>query len=175
MRCDQVREELIDGATARTSAASAHLAGCPSCTGFARRIGQLDDRLRAALVVEPPLELQTRLLALARAAAQPASASLVGTPQPAPTGRLTWLRDLSAWVAALTLVLAGWQLYAWLDASTLVLGNVFEAIQVVAASPTTRLAGDFGVDPLTATLWVTAAVVVWLVAERQRVGQPDAH
>jgi hypothetical protein len=178
MRCDDVRDELLDGAAARSSAAAAHLTGCPSCTGFARRIGQLDDRLRAALVVEPPAELQTQLLALAHAAARPSAvpvAVAVPSPVPAAAAPLGWLRDLSTWVAALTLALAGWQLYAWLEASTLVLGDVLGAARLVVGSPTVGLAVDFGVDPLSLALWAGVAVVTFLVAQsRDALSRPDA-
>jgi anti-sigma factor RsiW len=168
MRCDEVRDQLLDGAPARSSAAAAHLAGCPDCAGYARRVGQLDDRLRAALVVEPPPELQAQLLMLARSAARPAPAPVAA---PVPLG---WLRDLSTWVAALTIALAAWQLYVWLVDSTLVLGNVVEAFQLVAASPTGQLASDFGVDPLALALWVGVAIVAALVAQSRRDVAPLA-
>lgn len=163
MQCDEVRDELLDGASARSSHATAHLAGCSECARFARRVGQLDDRLRTALVVEPPIELQTQLLALAHAAARPTP---VASAAPSPFG---FLRDLSTWVAALTMTLAVWQLYVWLVDSSLVLGNVVEALRLVVASPTGEIARDLGADPLALTLWTAAALVALLVGQTRDI------
>jgi len=128
----------------------------------------LDDALRAALVVDPPAELQQRLLAIAQAAARPQPAA---APQPA----LGFLRETSTWLCALALALVGVRLYDLLLGSGVVLGDLVEAFRVVAAVVELPSLASLTVDPLLLALWAGVAVVAWLVAERRGpVNRPDA-
>jgi len=134
------RDELMDGADSPRS---------------------MDDRIRAALVVEPPPELRFRLAALARSAAAERAVAA-----PAARGQwLAWLADPTTWLAALVLALALWQVFLILASSTLVLGNVADAAALLTALPTLPALQIVGLDPLSAALWCVVAVVAWLAAE----------
>lgn len=155
MRCVDARDELTVAGMERDTALQQHLDDCPACSQWARAVGRLDDRLRAALVVDPPVDLRLQLASIARAAAP----TLVLQARPARTS--IW-RDAVLWVAAVAMSLAAWQLYAWILASTLVLGDVVDAVQVTVAA--IGLPSDFELDPLALSLWALAGAVAWLVA-----------
>jgi hypothetical protein len=109
----------------------------------------LDDRIRAAVVAEPPPELRFRLAAVGRGA--PARGALV-------------------------LALALCQAILVLASSTLVLGNVADAAALLTALPTLPSLQLVGLDPLSAALWCVVGVVVWLAAEREpRRGRERTH
>ena len=131
----------------------------------------LDARLRAALVVEPPAELQAQLAAIVQTAAAERRTALGARP------RLAWLTDPSTWVAAAALALAIWQAFQWLASSTLVLGDVGDAAALLAALPALPSLADLGFDPLGAALWLVVGIVAWLVAEGtplRRRGRPHS-
>jgi len=132
----------------------------------------LDDRIRAAVVAEPPPELRFRLAALARsAAAERANATAA-----APGRGRAWLADPTTWLAALVLALALCQAILVLASSTLVLGNVADAAALLTALPTLPSLQLVGLDPLSAVLWCVVGVVVWLAAEREpRRGRERTH
>ena len=128
-----------------------------------------DERLRAALMLEPPAELRLRLTALAYAAG--AEQQAVPAQDVSSDGRLGrakrlgWLADPAGWIAAIVLAAALWQGYGWLAASTLVLGDVVDAVGLLATLPALPSLGDFGLDPIALALWCIVAAIAWLVAE----------
>jgi len=145
-----------------------HLANCDSCATLARRLGRLEAVLQSALVVEPPAELQVHLAGLAWAAARPAHTSW-------------WLR-LRAWfdslvlarpnlaiaqsLAALMLVLAGWQVLGWLNTFTPMVGDVPYAVELVASSPAAAyLSGIQSLDLQSLLVWSGVGLVGWLFSE----------
>jgi hypothetical protein len=121
---------------------------------------RLDRVLREALVVEPPPELQARLMALVQAApvvVQPAAPERRGAP---------WL-DPNVWlsVAALaTLSWAAWSVLGWLASLNLVLGDVPEALVVLASSPVAALLPALGLDLTSLVLWSALGAVAWVLA-----------
>ena len=121
---------------------------------------RLDRILRETLVVEPPLELQARLMALVRAApvvVQPAA--------PERRGPL-WL-DPNVWlsVAALaTLAWSSWSLLSWLAGFSLLVGNVPDALVVIVSSPATSLLPTLGLDLTSLLLWCVVGAVAWALS-----------
>jgi anti-sigma factor RsiW len=151
-----------------------HLADCDRCATLARRLGRLEDVLQSALVVEPPVELQLHLAELARAAARPEQ-----TPW--------WLR-LRAWfdslvlarpnlaiaqsLAAVMLVLVGWQVLGWLNTFTPMVGDVPYAVELVASSPAAAYLG--GIQPTdiqSLLVWSGVGLVGWLFSESGPIGR----
>ena len=73
MRCDDVREFIllparphgIPPTQSDDALITAHLKACGDCENFARHMETVDFRLRGMLLIEPPLELQASLIALA--------------------------------------------------------------------------------------------------------------
>jgi hypothetical protein len=127
---------------------------------------RLDEILRPALVVEPPPELQARLMALVQSTelAQLAAAPLRPLPAVAPArddvdGAL-WL-----WLLASALLgWASWSLLSFLSGVTFSLGDVPEALLLVASSPATNLLPSVSIDPIAIALWAGVGVVAWLLA-----------
>jgi anti-sigma factor RsiW len=151
-----------------------HLAGCDRCATLARRLGRLEGVLQSALVVQPPVELQMQLTQLAWAAARPAPTSW-------------WLR-LRAWfdslvlarpnlaiaqsLAALMLVLAGWQVLGWLNTFTPMVGDVPYAVELVASSPAAAyLSGIQSLDLQSLLVWSGVGLVGWLFSESGPIGR----
>jgi anti-sigma factor RsiW len=151
-----------------------HLASCERCATVARRLGRLEGVLQSALVVEPPIELQVQLAELARAASRPVQVSW-------------WLR-LRAWfdslvlarpnlaiaqsLAALMLVVAGWQVLGWLNTFTPMVGDVPYAVELVASSPAAAYLG--GIQPLdvqSLLMWSGVGLVGWLFSESGPIGR----
>src|SRR5207248_823653 len=100
---------------------------------------RLDRILREACVVECPLDLQGRLMALVQ------SAPLVGQPAPERQGRL-WL-DPNVWLGVAAMAVLGWStwsLLAWLAGFTLMVGDVPEALVVLVSSPVAGLLPTLG-------------------------------
>jgi anti-sigma factor RsiW len=151
-----------------------HLATCDRCATLARRLGRLEGVLQTALVVEPPRELQVYLAELARAAARPE--------------HVPWWLRLRAWfdslvlarpnlaiaqsLAALMLVLAGWQVLGWLNTFTPMVGDVPYAVELVASSPAAAYLG--GIQPLdvqSLLVWSGVGLVGWLFSESGPIGR----
>jgi anti-sigma factor RsiW len=150
-----------------------HLVDCERCATLARRLGRLEGVLQSALVVEPPAALQVQLAELARAAARPA--------QP-------WWVRLRAWfdsllltrpnlaiaqgLAALMLVLAGWQVLGWLNTFTPMVGDVPYAVELVASSPAAAyLSGIQQFDAQSLLIWSGVGFVGWLFSESGPIGR----
>ncbi|HEY3107964.1 MAG TPA: hypothetical protein VGL23_04385 [Chloroflexota bacterium] len=119
---------------------------------------RLDRVLREALVVEPPPELQARLMALVQSAplARPA------TPQ---RRWLLWL-DPNVWLGLVAIAVLGWSAWstlAWLAGFTFVLGDVPAALIVLASSPAVGLLPRLGLDLTSLALWCAVGAVVWLL------------
>jgi anti-sigma factor RsiW len=146
-----------------------HLRGCDRCTTLAQRLGRLNGVLQSALVAEPPAELQRQLAELARAAA-------------APVDEPGWWQRLRAWfdglvvarpnlaiaqsLAALMLVLAGWQVLGWLNTFTPMVGDVPYAVELVASSPAAAYLGGLqSFDVQSLLIWSGIGFVGWLVSE----------
>jgi predicted anti-sigma-YlaC factor YlaD len=151
-----------------------HLADCSGCATLAQRLGRLDSMLQSSLVIEPPLELQHQLAELARAAARPAQAP--------------WWQRLRAWfdglvaarpslamaqgLAALMLVLAGWQVLGFLNTFTPMVGDVPYAMELVASSPAAAYLGGIQLfDAQSLLLWSGVGVVGWLFSESGPIGR----
>jgi hypothetical protein len=181
MHCVAIAEQLLarDDDLELHDEVAGHIAGCDRCSTLARRLGRLEQVLHSRLIVEPPLELQMRLVELARVAARPAPVE----------DRLSWLQRLRAWLvdglllarpnvaiaqslAALMLVLAGWQVLGWLNTFTPVLGDVPYAMELVASSPAAAyLSGFQPFDGQSLLLWSGIGIVGWLVSESGPVGR----
>ncbi|MHB8619969.1 MAG: hypothetical protein ACYDAG_10420 [Chloroflexota bacterium] len=147
-----------------------HLFGCAACRAFASSIGQVDVLVRQALVVEPPVELRSRLMAVIQEVAVPAPvvrpSALVVAPGPAREARRSWSRPLLAAGMALmgtAVSIALWQLVGVLVSLRPVLGNVPYALDLVAASPAPQLLTDLLVNAGTVSLWVLAGLTCWLL------------
>ena len=182
MQCATVAEQLLarDEDPRLAGQVEQHLEACPRCTTLARRLGRLDGLLQSALVVEPPADLQLQLVHLARAAAHP----------PEQTQRAWWER-LWAWfspsdgllltrpnvaiaqsLAALMLVLSGWQVLGWLNTFTPVVGDVPYAMQLVASSPAAGYLGAIqSFDFQNLLIWSGVGFVGWLVSESGPIGR----
>jgi anti-sigma factor RsiW len=176
VQCASVADQLLvaDDDLDLQTEVQRHVVECARCATLARRLGRLDVVLQTALVVEPPAALQLQLIELARAAARPA--------QPA-----WWLR-MRAWfdsllltrpnlaiaqsLAALMLVLAGWQVLGWLNAVTPMVGDVPYAVELVASSPAaTYLGGVQPFDVQSLLIWSGIGLVGWLFSESGPVGR----
>jgi hypothetical protein len=72
----------------------------------------------------------------------------------------------------LTIALAIWQVLTWFLDSTLVLGDVREALVLVLSSPAGTIVGGFGLDLTSLALWTAVAVVGWLAS---RVLEPTTR
>src|SRR5919204_1420511 len=109
---------------------------------------RLDRVLREALVVEPPPELQARLMALVQ------SAPLAG---PAASERRWPLwRDPNVWLGLVATAVLGWSAWsalAWLAGFTLVVGDVPEALIVLVSSPAVGLLPTLDLDLTSLALW----------------------
>ena len=170
MQCAGVVDQLLaaDDDLDLQTEVDRHLASCNRCATVARRLGRLEGVLQSALVVEPPVELQVHLAELARAAARPAQVSW-------------WLR-LRAWfdslvlarpnvaiaqgLAALMLVVAGWQVLGWLNTFTPMVGDVPYAVELVASSPAAAyLSGLQSFDAQGLLIWTSVGFVGWLFSE----------
>jgi hypothetical protein len=121
---------------------------------------RLDRVLREALVVEPPPELQVRLMALVRSAPvvlQPAAPERRGS---------LWL-DPNVWlsVAALAaLAWSSWSVLSWLAGFSLLVGDVPEALVVIVSSPVASLLPTLGIDLTSMVLWCVVGAVVWVLS-----------
>jgi hypothetical protein len=148
-----------DGALVR-----AHVAGCAACATVARRVQRLDAILRATLVQEPPPALQQQLLALVQT-------GVVVQPRVGHwwdvvlfSSALWAVRPhtvLANAVAAVCVLLAGWQVFAWLGSLPALIGDVPYALQVLASSPSIGGLGDLqGL-----MWWLVAGALAWSVSE----------
>jgi hypothetical protein len=130
---------------------------------------RLDRVLREALVVEPPPELQARLMALVQTAP-------VAVQPPVPERRATLGLDPNLWlvVAALaTLAWSAWSVLSWVAGLNLVLGNVPEALVVLASSPVAALLPTLGVDLTSLALWSAVGAIAWVLAASGALEAPN--
>lgn len=174
MRCDDVTEELL-AAEQRTPELDRHLADCARCTHMARGLARMDSVLATVLVIEPPLELQRQLAALALAAARP---------QPLPWWRRLMAGDLNFdWLvlrpnvvvaqglAAVMVALASWQVFGWLNLFRPVIGDPGYAMALVAASPAASYLGGLQIDVQSLVLWSVVGAGGWLMSENGVLGR----
>jgi hypothetical protein len=181
MRCADVREWLAAAEEARPGDVEAHMAGCAACTAYAARTARVDALARTQMVVEPSAELQMRLMELVNASYLPVMA-----PRPVPAAEEAARRAFTgspgwgAGIAAMLAAVAGWRVYGIVDGSSLVVGNVVEAAQVVVASPAVRYLTDLPLtDVGSLAMWGTVAAVAWSISPSgplrevaQRLGLP---
>ena len=128
---------------------------------------RLDRVLREALVVEPPPELQARLMALVQAAPPvlPAAPPVVQPAVPERRGAI-WL-DPNLWLslAALAmLVWSAWSAVGWLAGLNLIVGDVPAALVVLVSSPVAALVPTFGVDLTSLAIWCGVGAIGWALA-----------
>jgi hypothetical protein len=174
MRCADVREWLAAPDGARPHGVEAHVGDCAACGAYAVRAARVDALARAQLLVEPPAELQARLMELMQTSYVP-----VVAPGPVPSGDAR-LFGWGAGIAAMLAAVAGWRVYGVVESSSLFVGDVVEATQVVLASPATRYLTDLpAVDLRSLAMWAGVAAVAWSVSPSgplrevaQRLGLP---
>ena len=176
MQCAGVVDQLLAADADRDlrTEVERHLADCDPCATLARRLGRLEGVLQSTLVVEPPVELQRQLAELARAAARPVE--------------VPWWLRLRAWfdslllvrpnlaiaqsLAALMLVLAGWQVLGWLNTFTPMVGDVPYAVALVASSPAAAYLGGLqSLDVQSLLMWSGVGLVGWLFSESGPIGR----
>jgi anti-sigma factor RsiW len=170
VQCAGVVDQLLaadDDLDLQTEVQS-HLADCARCARLARQLGRLEGVLQSALVVEPPRELQKQLAELARTAARP-------TERPSWSRLRGWFDSLllarpnlaiAQGLAALMVVLAGWQVLGWLNTFTPMVGDVPYAVQLVASSPAAAyLGGIQSFDVQSLLIWSGIGLVGWLFSE----------
>jgi len=179
VHCAAVAEQLLaaDDDLDLEDEVERHVADCGACATLARRLSRLDDVLQSRLFIEPPRDLQLRLVGIANAAARP---------------ELGWWERLRAWLVdgllpirpnvviaqsltALMVVLAGWQVIGWLNNWTPVLGDVPYAMELVASSPAVvYLNGLQGVDVQSLLMWSGVGLVGWMLSESGPIGRSRA-
>jgi hypothetical protein len=166
VRCSDVAALLLapDSDETRADAVAAHTASCARCAIVAARVRQLDAVLGTTLVEEPPLALQQQLLALV---------------QTQPAGSHWWdvlAFSTSLWVvrphsalahafAAICVLLAGWQVFAWLSTAIATIGDVPYALQLIASSPAPTYLGDVQIDIPALVAWSLVGLGAWAVSE----------
>jgi len=131
---------------------------------------RLDRVLREACVVEPPPELQARLMALVQAA------PLVPPIAPEQRGRF-WL-DPNVWLGVVAVAVLGWSTWSilgWLAGFTLLVGDVPEALVVLVSSPVAGLVPTLGLDLTGLALWCGVGAVAWLLAASGALEAPVAE
>jgi hypothetical protein len=150
--CADVRSWLATRDGPRPLELDEHLIGCAACTAYAARTASLDVLARPALLVAPPLDLQLRLAALVQT-----------RPVYVPISPESPLLGVVAWAVAAALgALAAWQIFGWLQAYPLVIGDVVAAVQIVLASPALRYLAEIQIDLSGLLLWSGFGVVAWL-------------
>ena len=166
MQCVEVAEQLLAPDDGAQQQIEQHLAGCVRCATLARRLSPLDRVLRSAMVTEPPAELQQQLHELSQAAARPRRSWWLRLQEQ--IGALVMARPalaLGQGLAALVLVLGGWQALSDLTTFTPVLGDVPYAFQLVAASPATGYLSGLQIDLQSLGLWSLVGLAGWLISE----------
>ena len=178
MQCVDVEERLLAGDAGGDAEVDRHIAECPRCEHVARGIERVDNVLRMSLIVEPPLALQRQLAQLALAAALPPR-----KPWWARAYEAVSQFDFAAWLArpqviaaqglaALMLVLAGWQIFGWVSVLQPTVGDVSYAMQLVATSPAVvGYLGNLQVDWQSLGVWSLVGIVGWLVSEDGFIGR----
>lgn len=168
MDCLEITEKLLAEDLSDDPEVDRHVACCPACAVIARGLQRLDTVLGSALVVSPPLELQTRVMEIALASAQP---------------QVSFWQQLRQWLAqrpqmvaaqglaAIMLALASWQVFGWLSAFQPVVGDVGYAMELVAASPAAVYLGSVQIDFQSLGIWSTVGILGWLVSENGLVGR----
>jgi anti-sigma factor RsiW len=168
VRCDEVAELLLapDADPADADAAAAHTADCARCAAIAARVRRLDAILGATLLEEPPLALQRQLLALVEAEWAPAHWWDVALAVVASDWVTRPHRALANAFAAICVVLAGWQVFAWLSSAVATIGDVPYALQLIASSPALAYLGDVQIDVPSLLAWSLVGALAWAVSER---------
>jgi hypothetical protein len=166
--CVEITEKLLAEDLSDDPELDQHVACCPACAVIARGLQRLDRALSATLLVSPPLELQTSLMAIALSAAQP---------------QLSFWQQLRQWLAqrpqmvaaqglaAIMLALASWQVFGWLSAFQPVVGDVAYAVELVAASPAAVYLGSVQIDFQSLGIWSMVGILGWLVSDNGLVGR----
>lgn len=91
--CDEMRTAIACGD--EDTALTAHLQMCEGCRRYAQRMNQLDQHMSTVMMVEPPADLTSRLLAIAADHAMPPVRS-----------RQPWWSTLMAFLIGVTAVAA---------------------------------------------------------------------
>ena len=175
MHCDAVIDLLLSDEAVSDARVGQHLDTCQRCRHVAGGLRRLDNALRSAVVVQPPLELQHQLAALVDTAAWPRSQA---------DPRAWWSRLLSGeWLrlspnmaaaqglAAMFAAVVGWQVFGWLNAVRPVIGDVGYAMQLVVASPASIYMGGSQVDLQSLGMWSLVGAFGWLVSDAGPVGR----
>ncbi len=167
MDCCAVRGALLVPDEEAQATVEDHLAFCAACSRFADGAHTLDIVLSQHVLIQPPVELQLRLAALARASAQPAPGahglfSLPWLTWPWLTGPNGALAQL---VAAVMVGWAAWRAAGLAASIPDAIGNVPYAVQLVLASPALRYLGDWQLDGTSLLVWSAVGLVAWLFSE----------
>ncbi len=175
MDCVDVADRLLDDDELEHDPELAqHVDACARCARLARGLARLDDVVRSVIVVEPPLELQQTLAAMAIQAARP---------EPLPWWRRLTHLNVAAFLeqqpqlfaaqglAAVMLALASWQIFGWLSAFQPVIGDVAYAVELVVASPAVAYLGTVQFDFQSLGLWSVVGLAGWLVSENGLIGR----
>lgn len=184
MDCGDVRAAMMLDRGAADPDARAHAGTCAGCSSVAARSARLDTLLSQTLLVDPPLDLQASLLAIARTHARVDAAPLVALRPAGAAWRLAppaWLDRLRiplVWkpgtdalgvrmVALLSLSLAVLQVLGWVEAAPVFARELLLAVQLVAASPALPYLPDvqgWGADVQSLAVWLGVGAVGWGLA-----------
>ncbi|MBI2756691.1 MAG: hypothetical protein HYX52_08275 [Chloroflexi bacterium] len=179
MGCDEISALLLTPEAAAAPRVQRHLALCVGCARFSRQWAALDNAVHAAVLVQPPADLQARLHNLARAAARPRR---VAAPPP------SWWRQLAERlgvggqsaqrpsfaraVAGLVLAVAGWQMVGWVQTvQPMVVGDVPYALQVLAVTPALGYLSDLPGNMVSLAGWSVVGGIAWLLSEAGPIGR----
>jgi hypothetical protein len=158
--CSDVRAYLLAPNGAAPADLATHLATCAACAALASASSRLDSVLQRAVTVDPPAGVQIMLASLVPAAGWRAQLGHA------------WRRAMARpWVlagqvaAVAVLVYAVSQLLVWLGSSTLVLGDVPYAIELLVLSPALDYVSQLQALLQQLGLWLIVAAVGWIVAQ----------
>jgi len=176
MLCSDLRAQLLAPDGPLSPEAASHVASCATCSRLAAASERLDGLLASSVVAPPPAALQERLAGLVGAAEPARSPEVSGA-----LAQMGWRERLaggfrrlvpSPWVAVgevaglFVLVYALVQLLGWIVGSTsLVLGDVPYAIELLVLSPALDYAAQFQAVLQQLALWLVVAGVGWMVAQ----------
>ena len=182
MQCRDVAERLLAPEPDEQAELREHLEQCPRCAFASGRVEQLDRLLRATLVSDPPQELQQRLLGLAYSASVELRAQAQAQAQAATEETVPFWRRLlpglpavrfspnlaiAQGFATLSVILAGWQVFAWLSSFRPVLGDPGFALELLVSSPAvaylSSLPLPFSLDLQSLVAWSLVGLAAWIV------------